>query len=79
VIYAHDAKKTFNYDRLRYKTEAYKIPTYGVCTYTVKNPPGGYSGGKTYIQFNKISQGGVTLHFTSNGGVPETTLKVKSD
>jgi hypothetical protein len=59
---------------LRYKTEDYKIPTYGVCSYTVKNPVGGYTGGKTYIKFTAIAQGGITLYVNSNGLVKETTI-----
>jgi hypothetical protein len=53
-IYASGEKATFSYDWLRYKTEDYKIPTYGACAYALTNPPGGYTGGKIYVKFTKI-------------------------
>tara|TARA_B110000285_G_C15047861_1_gene575322 strand:+ start:418 stop:876 length:459 start_codon:yes stop_codon:yes gene_type:complete len=74
VIYAYTEKKTFNFDRLRYKTAKFKIPTYGVCSYTVKNPVGGYTGGKVYIKIAKLDQGGVTLYISSDGAVKDTTI-----
>ena len=74
VIYAHTEKETFSFDRLRYKTANYKIPTYGVCSYTVKNPVGGYTGGKVYIKIAKLDEGGVTLYISSDGAVKDTTI-----
>ena len=50
-----------------------------MCSYTVKNPVGGYTGGKTYIKFTAIAQGGITLYVNSNGLVKETTITSKSD
>lgn len=78
VLYANDTKQTFTFNGLRWKTQEYKIPTYQACSYTVKNPPGGFNGGKVYIKFTQLERGGVTLYVSSDGGVGETTISSSS-
>ena len=51
IIYASNTKKTFTYDGLKYNTATEATASYGVCSYQVMNPPGGYKGGKIYVTF----------------------------
>ena len=65
-LYAETDKKTFTYNRLRYKTEDFKVPSYQACVYNILTPPGGYKGGKVYLTIKK-PEAGVTLYLNKNG------------
>jgi hypothetical protein len=65
-LYAGNDKTTFNFDNLRWKTNAYKIPAYGACTYKIMNPPGGFTSGKVYMTIKKKEKG-VRIYLKSNG------------
>lgn len=87
-IYAEENKKTFTYDRLRWKTLYYKDPAYGVCSYRLMNPPlkkiwnsippGGFKGGSLYLTFSKLEPG-IQLYVSSNGGIPDFEVLQSSD
>ena len=60
-----EEKTTFSFERLRFKTDYWKTPSYSTCSYQVMIPPGGYSSGKLYVQFKKI-ESGVTIYISSD-------------
>lgn len=53
-LYTENNQKSFRFDRIRFKNSKWKVPTYNACSYTVMNPPGGFTGGKLYLKFTKM-------------------------
>jgi len=69
-IYAENTKKTFGYNGIRYKTEAYKISEYGVCSYRVFNAPDAFVGGKVFLRISRIEPG-LKIWVTTGDEYPE--------